>query len=339
MSRHTHSSKSTRAVMLTVSCFILLFFLFSFSLAPLSLHAQSFVPGGETTLTLSPQSPKAGQEFTARVEAYSYDIARARISWSIDGVIQETHAGKQTIILQAPALGVPLRLSVKVTEASGAVHTVVKTVTPSALDLIIESNTRVPRFYRGRALPSPGSTVRLIAMPSLYNAKGVLANTNSIIYTWEVAGQVVSAGAGQNTLTTTMPLGGSLEVGLTAETQDGTARHSTLQEIASAEPQMLFYEDNPLHGLAQNALPKEFTLIEDEISIRAEPYFVSPSIFNNATYAWTIAHAPVQNPNADPQTLTLRKTGGSGSSLIGFSIRNLSSLLQAASSAFTVYFE
>ena len=91
--------------------------------------------------------------------------------------------------------------------------------------------------------------------------------------------------------------------------------------------------------MRRTALPAQFTLLEDEISIRAEPYFVSRTIFNNATYEWTIAGAKVQNPNADPQTVTLRKTGGSGSSEVGFSIRNLSSLLQAAEGAFTVYFE
>ena len=116
-------------------------------------------------------------------------------------------------------------------------------------------------------------------------------------------------------------------------------RPERARRITPTEPKNLFYEDNPLHGLAQNALPAEFTLLEDEISVRAEPYFVSQDIFTNATYDWTIGGVAVANPNADPQVLTLRKTGGAGSALVGFSIRNLSSLLQAASSAFTVYFE
>ena len=311
-------------------------------LAPLATNAQSFVTGisgGETMLTLSPQSPRAGQEFTARVEAYSYDIARARIAWSVDGIVQEQYDGKQAITLRAPALGVSLTISAKVAEQSGAVHTVSTVVTPSALDLIVESDTRVPHFYRGRALPSAGSAVRLIALPSLYTAQGVLASPDSILYTWNVSGRVANAGPGQNTVETVMPLGGPLTVEVTAESADGSARASVLQEITPAEPRNLFYEDNPLHGLAQNALPAQFTLLEDEISIRAEPYFVSRGIFNNATYEWTIAGAKVQNPNADPQTLTLRKTGGSGSARVAFSIRNLSSLLQAAESAFTVYFE
>lgn len=314
------------------------FVLFCICFLPVTLNAQ-FIPNGETMLTLTPQSPQAGQEFTARVEAYAYDLARARISWSIDGTVNDEYAGEQAITLHAPALGVPLRIGVRVTEAGGGAHTVSKTVTPSALDLVVESNTRVPHFYRGRALPSAGSPVRLIAFPSLYSQNGVLANPDTLLYTWRIGTQVAKVGLGQKVLNTTMPLGGSMTVEITVETADGAVRHGSIKQIDAAEPLNLFYEDNPLHGLSQNALPTEFTLLEDEISIRSEPYFVSRDIFDNATYEWTINGAAVANPNTDPQTLTLRKTGGKGSARVEFSIRNLSSLLQAAASAFTVYFE
>lgn len=323
-----------RGVVSRVLCIALLFL----SLAPAVLDAQ-FIPSGETTLTLSPASPQAGAEFTVRVEAYSYDLAQAGIAWSVDGMIKDEYAGEQYITLRAPALGVPMRIGVKVTEQSGTVHTAAKTVTPGALDLVVESSTRVPHFYRGKALPSAGSPVRLIALPLLYTSAGALIAPDKLLYTWRIGEQVAKAGISQNVLNTTMSLGGSMTVELTAEAPDGSARHTSIQEITAAEPLNLFYEDNPLHGLSQNALPPEFTLTQDEISIRAEPYFVSRNIFNNAKYEWTINNAEVQNPNADPQVLTLRKTGGSGSAQVGFSIRNLESLLQAASSAFTVYFE
>jgi hypothetical protein len=321
-------------------CGIVFFALFfSIFFFPSVSNAQSFIPTGETTLALTPESPKAGKEFEARVEAYAYDITRAQINWSIDGVIREEYAGEQDITLQAPNLGVPLRIAVTVTEASGRAHTVTKTVTPGALDLVVESDTRVPHFYRGRALPSNGSTVRLIAFPSVYAQNGSAINANNLIYTWRINKNVAKAGLGQNTLRTEMPRSGPLLVEITAETGDGSVRHSSIEQIHAALPHNLFYEDNPLHGLSQNTLPPEFTLLEDEISIRAEPYFVSRDIFNNAQYTWSMGGTAIANPNADPQTLTLRKTGGSGSARIAFSIRNLESLLQAASSAFTVYFE
>jgi hypothetical protein len=314
--------------------FVLFFFLF-----PFMLHAQSFIPTGETTLTLTPASPQPGKEFEARVEAYAYDLSRARISWSVDGAVHEEYADEQVITLQTPALGVPQKIAVRVTEASGSVHTALKTITPSAIDLVVESDTRVPHFYKGRALPSPGSSVRLIASPSIYTPAGVLVGADKLVYTWTINNNVAKSGPGQNTFTTTMPTSGSLLVEITGETMDGNARYTNIEEVSATEPHNLFYEDNPLHGLARNALPAEFTLLEDEISIKAEPYFVSSDIFNNVLYSWTLGGTSIINPNSDPQTLTLRKTGGTGSSRIEFSIRNLSSLLQAAASAFTVYFE
>ncbi|MBI4086885.1 hypothetical protein HY416_02800 [Candidatus Kaiserbacteria bacterium] len=294
---------------------------------------------GATTLTLTPSFPQPGREFKVRIDAYSYDMTRSRILWSIDGAVKSEYEGEREISLPAPALGVPLSVAVSVTEPSGGVHTAKKTIVPSALDVVVESDTRVPSFYKGRALPSPGSRVRLVAMPSLFSSNGTPAGAGNLLYTWRINKQVAKSGIGQRALATTMPNSGSLLVEVTAETTDGSARHTSATEIAATSPHNLFYEDNPLYGLSHNALPKDFTLLEDEITVRAEPYFVSPDIFRNARHEWTIGNAPVQNPNADPQTLTLRKTGETGSAEVGFSIRNLSSLLQAAAGTFTVHFE
>lgn len=310
------------------------------ALAPLAAEAQivpHIAPGG-TTITLTPASPRPGERFEARVEAYSYDLSRADIRWTIGGTPREEYAGKHAIELTAPALGVPLPISARVSESSGAVRTAAVTVVPSTLDLIVESRTQVPYFYRGRALPSPGSAVRLLAMPALYTRGGTPASRETLIYTWRVNSETRASGRGQYAIETIMP-DSSVLVEVTAETLDGSARHTAIQRIEPAEPKNLFYEDNPLYGLSPNALPSEFTLLEDEISIRAEPYYVSRDIFRNAKYEWTVGGAPVQNPNTDPAVLTLRKTGERGATSVGFSIRNLSSLLQAASSALTVYFE
>ncbi len=273
------------------------------------------------------------------MDAYAYDITRARITWTLDGIVSEDAGGAQSVTLRAPALGTPLTITVRVTEAGGSVHTARRTVTPSALDLVVEGDTRVPYFYRGRALPSAGSAVRLIAYPTLYTEKGTLVSQKDIVYTWRIGESVAQSGIGRNVLTTTMPRSGSMVVDVTTETIDGSARFTTVQQIDAVEPRHLFYEDDPLYGLSQNALPPAFTLLNDEISVRAEPFFVSRDIFANASYDWTINGASTPNPNADPQTLTLRKTGSRGSTLVGFAIRNLTSLLQSASGTFTVYFE
>ncbi len=319
------------------SFFLLATFLIGWSLIPAKLLAQSFVPQ-ETQLNIKPQTPEAGQTFKARVEAYSYDMTSTQISWSINGVTYVAGAGEQEISLPAPALGVPLHLTVQVKEQSGTTHTVTKNIVPSAVDIVIEGGTVVPHFYRGLPLPSAGSPVRFIAMPTLYTQTGTLVPINNLIYKWSLNGGIVQSGVKQ-VLTTTMPTSGSPTVEVTVETRDGTASHQSAIQATAFDPHMTFYEDDPLHGLAQNALPSDFTLTQDEISLRAVPYFVSPDIFNNAHYEWTLAGAPIQNPNADPQTLTLRKTGGAGSSRIEFSIRNLRSLLQSATGAFTVYFK
>ncbi len=300
--------------------------------------AQIGIPGGETILTTNPETPQALRPFVARVEAYAYDINRATITWSIDGTPVSEYAGQQEISLTAPTLGTPLQISVRVVEQSGLAHTVSRTIIPSAIDIIVESETQIPNFYRGRSLPSPGGTIRLIAFPSIYTSNGAVARTQNLIYTWKINSQVVKSGVGMNVLTTTMPRSDTPLVELTAETSDGLARHTGYLQITPREPRIIFYEENPLHGLSRNALPSDITLLSEEISVRAEPYFMSKSIFENAQYGWNINGVPAENLNDDPQTITLRRSGSTGSTQIDFSIRNLKSLLQSATSRFTIHF-
>lgn len=144
---------------------VISFFFFNANIQ--NADAQITLPGNETLLVLNPETPQAGQRFTARVEAYSYDIKRAIIAWDIDGVIQQDLNQEQQITLTAPQLGESMTVRVQVTEQNGLTHTATQTIRPSAIDIIIESDTQVPTFYRGRALPSSGSTVRLIAFPSI----------------------------------------------------------------------------------------------------------------------------------------------------------------------------
>lgn len=300
--------------------------------------AQALPSVGGTSLELTPATPAPSTSFTVRVNAYNYDIDRARITWSVDGVIREDAANQREITLVAPALGTPMTIRTAVTEPSGATHTTTHAFTPSVVELVVEGDTRTPHFYQGRTLPSEGSTVRLVAFPSLYTASGQLLEAETLLYTWRVGSQVAKSGLGATILETTMPRSGALEVVVTVEAAGSSARHMTGTRIDPAEPVVHFYEDNPLYGLSRVALPKEFTLLAPELSVRAEPYFASRTLFTNARLEWKLDGRPVENPNADPTTLTLRGAGGAGSARVEFSVRNLSALLQAARGSFLIYF-
>lgn len=318
-------------VLIAVSCLAFL--------AP-TVFAQLTLPGGEeTAVTFSPQTPQAGASFEARVDAYHYDIDKARISWTVGGEERAEFADARSITLTAPELGDAVTIQARVTEPSGAVHTASKTLAPSAIDIIVEGITRVPNFYPGASLPSAGSEVRLVARPFMYTAEGTLVDPSTLSYTWRIGTQVVQSGRNRDVFTTTMPRSGDLTVGVTVETTDGSARHVSITRITPADPVALFYEDNALYGIARQALPNVFTLRDDEISVRVEPYFVSHDIFETGEYEWSLNGARVANPNQDPQVLTLRKTGFAGFADIAFSIRNMQALLQSARGTFRIYFE
>ena len=172
----------------------------------------------------------------------------------------------------------------------------------------------------------------------MYTANGSVLDPESLIYTWRADKKVAKVGRGASVLEATMPQSGSLLVDVTVESAEGLS-YSVAERIETVQPENLFYEDNPLHGLSRNALPTQFTLLADEISVRAEPYHVSRNILSNALTEWRVDNLPISNPNTDPQTLTLRTSGGTGYTDVSFSIRNLSALTQAARGAFIMYFE
>lgn len=308
----------------------------SLLLLPFAVSAQ--LGGAGTQITFSPTYPSPDSEYTARVEAYSYDLSRSSIQWVVDGVAREDALNSQTILVTAPALGESQSISARVTEQGGTSHTASRTLVPGTIDLVVEGDTRVPHFYEGRALPSAGSPFRVVASPTLYTPGGARVASGDLIYTWRVDKKVARNGRGQNVLQADMPRTGNVLIELSVSSVDGSTEYATFTRISPTQPVNVFYEDNPLYGLAQSALPKEFTLLQNEISLRAEPYFIAHALEESAQYEWRVDNQKVANPNTDPTTLTLRKAGGAGDARVSFTMRNLSALRQAASGDFVIYF-
>ena len=112
-----------------------------------------------------------------------------------------------------------------------------------------------------------------------------------------------------------------------------------LIQVKTVEPVTVFYEDNPLRGMSRHAILDSQQLFGEEISIRAEPYYMDKNIFEaNTLQEWEINGKKVTNPNTDKQNITLRAGGGTGSFTVEYHIRNLDNLLQGTRDQFRLTF-
>lgn len=203
------------------------------------------------------------------------------------------------------------------------------------LDLIVEADTQVPIFYDGRALPSAGSAVRLIAIPN------TSTDPSNLIYHWTVDETVLYGGsvAGRNVATFVAPRNRSVLVRVEVFNQNGQSLAKQLSEITIASPELVFYEDNPLRGLSSNAIQSPHFLIAEETTVRAEPYYMGKNIpASDLLTEWKIDRNTIDNPSGDPQEITLRNEGGTGQFRVDFHIRNLENFIQGAEAGFTIGF-
>ncbi|OGG41458.1 hypothetical protein A2837_03030 [Candidatus Kaiserbacteria bacterium RIFCSPHIGHO2_01_FULL_46_22] len=201
-----------------------------------------------------------------------------------------------------------------------------QTNTPAVigLDLVVEAETYTPHFYRGRAEPTAGSIMRLIALPE---DPGAVTR-----YHWKVGGQTMNE-SGQ-TLRVTAPSGqGEVVVEVSSLDQNGNVIGRTTNYISLSSPSLSFYEVNPLRGISNIMIKDKVTLIGDEVTVRGEPYFINPTSMSTMNGVWNTGQ--LENvPSNDWRTLTILRTDAVSSARVTLGASNLNTLTDNLSSGF-----
>lgn len=291
--------------------------------------------GGEATVSLEsiPTYPAPESEVTLRLNAYALDPHGMTVRWFENGEEVPEAYNKREAVFQTGAAGTPLRVEVLVGTAAGIPVLVTRTITPELVDVIIEADTYTPPFYRGRALPSSGARVRAVAVTS-FDGEAPL------YYHWTLGGEVLGGAPARNQPAVSFTFPRFRSPVLTLEITDGAGvvRGGTIVPVEQHTPQVHFYEERPLRGTAGASI-ETLPLIGEEVTVRAEPFFVSPELADNeAALDWRIDGRAVAGQEGAPRALTLRRTGGSGSATVTFQAVNREALQQHARGSFTVRF-
>lgn len=209
----------------------------------------------------------------------------------------------------------------------------------SPVDLLYDATTYVPPFYKGRPLPSPGSTMRFQAIPHFGSV-----SDQSITYTWKVDGEVEGtlSGLGRSSVSLPSPgLFGSETVEVDAASQDGSAYGSASLSISSLDPGLTLYQDHPVFGVEYyNALGAQNSIADSEMTFDAVPYFVATTAANDPrlTYAWSVNGSTLQATSTNNNELTINAGNGGGFAAITVSLSSRANVLLDAQGAWNVTF-
>ncbi len=322
------------------------FFLLSLSLFLFSTVFAQGIPGVGTpvTIILSSENPRPGETMSLSAQSYNLDIDSAAMTWKVDGKTVASGNGIKRIEVVAGEIGTIKTVEVTALTVEGSFVQSVE-IRPANVDLLWESASYIPAFYKGKALFSYGGSYKVTAFTHITDRSGKRVDPKTLVYRWTKNGTLDDTASGYGktsyvSIQLSFVRSGD-EISVTVENAADNFSFTESITISPVDPEVVFYEKNPLYGIwLENALPPVLNLDRDEIAVEAEPYFFSSnSKTANLEYTWSLNDESVFNFD-NKSTLILRKIEGeSGTSNIEVNLSNGTHILQGASNNLTIRHE
>ncbi len=301
------------------------------------------VPSIGISVNIAPENPAPGEGVDITLKSYNYDLDSVLISWSVNGKNVSSEIGKKSFSLNAPNAGEETSVVATVSLPDGATDTRI-TIRPNVMVLLYQAmDSYVPPFYKGKALPSPDSTVKVVAIPEIKSGSN-LVDPKNMTYSWQrdSSNNPDGSGYGKNSFTYVNDyLEDSNNIGVTASTIDQKYSSTASMDIGTVKPKIIFYKnDTNLGTLWEQALDDGHKIVNSEILVAA-PYFISPGDIRISflTWDWFINDETVNPPIYMKNTMPLQvQTGTSGTSNIRLEINNTEKIFESATKEINIEF-
>ncbi|MDD5720950.1 MAG: hypothetical protein PHT16_00675 [Candidatus Pacebacteria bacterium] len=305
--------------------------------------AAKAVSSDDVLVNVSPENPAPGENVNISLKSYVNNLDIVLISWSVNGKNVSSGIGKKSFSLNAPSAGGETSVIATASLPDGAVDTKV-IIRPSAMVLLSEAlDSYTPPFYKGKALPSPDSLVKVVALPEIKSGSNFI-NPKNLTYAWQkdYTSNQDGSGYGKNTFTYVNDyLENSNNIGVTAGTTDQKFSSTVNIDVRMKEPKIIFYKnDAKLGTIWEQALADGYKILGNEI-IEAAPYFFSPRDIRVplVTFDWFINSQTINVPSYRKNILPLQaQVGTSGTSKIRLEINNADKIFESAVKEINVNF-
>lgn len=296
------------------------------------------------SIDAAPINPSAGEDTTITLSSYGSNLNTVSISWFVNGKKTTSGIGVKAFTVKAPAVGSSTTVRAVIALPDGDIEKNI-TIRPNVMALLWQAtDSYVPPFYRGKALPTIDSEIKVVAMPEIKSG-GVMINPKSLLYTWKknYENEPEGSGYGKNSFTFINDYLEDLDtISVTASTIDGQSSSGSSTSIRASAPQVSFYKNDSRMGtIWDQALADGHRIIGDE-TIVAEPYFISPKELWSPSLVWNWFINGALTNNTLPYKgnwLPVKVEGGvTGVSTIRLDIQNNNQILQTAGKQISVGF-
>jgi hypothetical protein len=319
----------------------LVIFVCSISLAQ-TTSAQVFNPlENALRIVVDPAYPVPNTPVRISVQSSAIDLAESTILWTVGTTTVAEGVGITSIRPLAGPVGSNRLVTVEVSSAEGSTRAQTRLAT-TEIDLLWESDSYTPPFYRGRTLAGTQSQIRMQAIPRFRLPDGTYIAEKDIVYDWYRNDTLVvnASGRGKSTaiLKGPSPYGADT---VTVRARSGTLVGEARVRIPAQDTPLSLYENHPLFGiLYHRALEGGVSTLETEQVVTAVPYFAnidSPS--NNAlSYEWVVNGTPVQSSAAEPETLTISVENYTGPARIELTVTSAADIVMRAARSWEMQF-
>lgn len=310
------------------------------AIAPSEVKAAS---GSDILVNVVPSSPAPYEDVSITLNSYAANLDTVLITWSLNNKSVASGIGQKSFSLKAPTAGLETVVIGSIALPEGEIETRI-IIRPSVMVLLYQANdSYVPPFYRGKALPSAESEVKVVAMPEIKSGSGFV-NSKNMTYAWkkDYSNDVGGSGYGKNYF---LYINDYLEdlnnISVTAETIDQKYSSEASINIGTVQPKIIFYKnDSALGTIWENVLTNPHRVQETEV-IEATPYFISPKEILNPRliWNWSINDSILNILSFRKNIIPLAVQGEiSGTSKLKLQIENKDKIFQTANKEINIEF-
>jgi len=301
------------------------------------------VSSSSIDVRVAPENPSPGEDTTITLTSYASNLNSVIISWFVNGKKATSGIGIKSFTTKAPNAGSENTVRAVVNLPDGEIEKII-TLRPGIMTLLWQAeDSYVPPFYKGKALPTIDSAIKVVAIPELRNKTGAI-NPKTMLYSWQrnYTNDAEGSGYGKNSFTYINDyLEDSDTIGVTASTVDGQYSSVANISIGTVQPKILFYKrDSVLGTLWERSLPRVHKINGEEVVV-AEPYFLSPKEIQSPrlVWNWLINNTPVTISRGPKNVIPLRiESGTSGTSKLRLEIENKDQILERAEKEIDIEF-
>ncbi len=326
-----------KRIVFTIS-FILVVFL-SINSTTFAQEGSIFGTKNDLTVSIIPSIPGPYENVALDLSTFMINVDSADISWSVDGVVVKHGIGAKSLDIKTKDVGVATVVDVSIMPVGKYLIQKKIRIVPASMDLLWEAtDSFVPPFYKGKALPTEEASLKFVAIPNIKVGTNQITKQNDVVYSWSNAYSYdpTSSGFAKDTYSLKMNIVDQTEhIDVVAKSKDGAFSSSGSADTSIYDPKIIFYRASPLYGpqftTAMNS--DDYTVTNKDIGVFAEPYYMSPKdvLADTVDYTWTLNGNPV--PKQTPKNVLVlhRNSNQQGDAVMELTINDTKKLLQEIS--------